>query len=227
MVLHVAQYKFTVSLDSYIIILYLSLILSLYYIRDKRSNFFFIQILLFITVIVESIGYFYLKLYNKAAVIPYLLFQPLEYICIVLYFNKIIFSKRVKKIIRSTIPFTSIIYFAIYFISYQYNLSKYSGFLFISVTVSAICLLYFYQLLNREIDKKLQSNPHFFIATGILLFHTCSFMVMGLVNYIYTRNQELARRVFSINHILNIIYYSLITYAFYIQWKSTKSSSSS
>jgi hypothetical protein len=109
----------------------------------------------------------------------------------------------------------------------NYDLPKLYDFILTTCVTSTFPILYFYQLLTRQIELDISSNPNFYIVTGILLFHACSFLVMGLVNYVYVLNPVLAKQVYSINHILNIIYYSLIAYGFYIQWKSTKSSLSS
>ncbi|WP_341226185.1 hypothetical protein [uncultured Arcticibacterium sp.] len=133
----------------------------------------------------------------------------------------------IKRAIIISIPIVIFLTPLLYYGQIEYDWSRYYKFVLVAVFLIGWAVLYFYELLNSENVFNLLDVPHFWIVTGIALFHTGTFMVMGLVNYTYSIDPEMATNIYSINHILNIIYYSLIAYGFYIQWKSTKSSLSS
>ncbi|SOE19668.1 hypothetical protein SAMN06298216_0172 [Spirosomataceae bacterium TFI 002] len=183
--------------------------------------------LMLITLIVETIGFYYLKVRGEVAHMIFAIFHPIEFYLIALYYSKTFVNKtniKIANIFKSVIP---LLIFGIGFASLKVNFPLWFNFLTSSIFLIALSALYFNELLVEKIEYDLLDNPDFFISIGVLTFHSGSFLVMGLVNYIYLKDKELAGKVFSINHILNIIYYGLITYAFYIQWKSTKSSLSS
>ncbi len=144
-----------------------------------------------------------------------------------LYLRSVLLSTRLKNAILVSIPLMFSMLLILYIVSQKYDLSKLYDFLLTTSAISICSIFYFNQLLTKQVELDVSTNPNFFIVGGILMFHSCSFLVMGLVNYIYKQDPILAKQVYSINHILNIIYYSLIAYGFYIQWKSTKSSLSS
>ncbi len=195
--------------------------------KRKYKALFPILLLLSITVVVEIRGYYSLYYLNKPDRLVYAIFQPLEYILISLFFIQIIDNEYLKKVILISIPLVIILLISLFQLEKVGGLKGYYDFLLVALGVNSWGILYMYQLLTKDIEKNLLSNPSFWISTAILFFHTSAFVLMGLIIYLYQINQEIAQSVFSINHLLNIIYYSLITYAFYLQWKSTKSSSSS
>lgn len=82
-------------------------------------------------------------------------------------------------------------------------------------------IVYLSQLLRS--DENVLANPHFWVVTGILFFHAGFFFLSGFVNYISQKDLELARKLYSINHIINIFYYSLITYGFVCQRRLARS----
>lgn len=88
---------------------------------------------------------------------------------------------------------------------------------------SILSLVYFKQLLDSDVN--VVKNPNFWIVTGILFFNAGFFFLSGFVSYLSQKDLELARKLFSINHLLNIIYYSLVAYGFICQRRLAKSSS--
>lgn len=179
--------------------------------------------LLLITLVVETIGFYYLKFRGEVAHWIFAIFHPIEFFLIAQYYSNTFANRlniKIANIFKKVIPFLIL---GIGIASLKVNFPLWFNFLTSSIFLIALSALYFKDLLVEKIENELFDNPDFFISIGVLTFHSGSFLVMGLVNYIYLEDKELARSVFSINHILNIIYYGLITYAFYIQWKSTKS----
>jgi general stress protein CsbA len=151
----------------------------------------------------------------------------LEYFLISSYFKEIIKGVSLKRKITNSKYVISFLLVVLNYVSWKFDYNQYLTFLLLAISIDVLSMIYLYQLITLDLDISLNQNPNFFIVCGFLVFYISSFFVMGLVNYIYKQNPVLARQVFSINHILNIIFYSLIAYGFYIQWKSTKSSLSS
>lgn len=78
-----------------------------------------------------------------------------------------------------------------------------------------LALAYLKQLLLSK--DEISRNPHFWIVMGILFFNAGFFFLSGFLNFISKKDEILASKLFSINHILNMIYYSLVTYGFICQ----------
>lgn len=72
-----------------------------------------------------------------------------------------------------------------------------------------------------DFEINVWDNPHFWINTSFLLFYACAFLLMSLIFYIYEKDLALAKLLFSFNHILNIFYYSIMSYGFICQSKLT------
>ncbi|WP_131458335.1 hypothetical protein [Jiulongibacter sediminis] len=211
----------------YQLVLYGSMVAGILFRKSIFPSSRYIFYLILITSVVETIGLFSLKLYDKPASVIYDFFQPIELILIGLYFlGK--YQEQVNKVLSKVLVGIGILFLIAYHIIREfYELKAYYDFLIVAFIVSILSILFLIEVLRYHLDKELLKYEVFWISTGILVFHAGSFVLMGTVVYVYLLNPKLASQLYSINHLLNIIYYSLITYAFYIQWKSTKSSSSS
>jgi len=78
--------------------------------------------------------------------------------------------------------------------------------------ILAVC--YYGQLLRSSEPVKLLRQPEFFIATGMLIFYSCQLPFLGALNYLVNNHYELARSLLRVLQILNIVMYSLFTFAF-------------
>lgn len=160
----------------------------------------------------EVIGFYTLEQSNgkEVNINVYKLYLLLECLIFGYYFSFLL--RKYKQVIAlsfSILFILEITFFSFNFISFHktYLISIFFKFLFATS--------YLKQCLNLE-DNILQ-NPHFWIVTGILFFNAGFFFLSGFINYISQKDIELARKLFTINHIINIIYYSLITYGFVCQ----------
>lgn len=184
-----------------------------------------IAILIVVSWVAESIGFYYLKSYNRVNHLPFVIYHFIEYYLIARYFS-IIF----KNILLKKIAYRSIILVFVFFTLYEFLHITFSYLptivesLLISFLTVIACVLYFRQLLNVDIELSITHNPYFWICTGMLIFHAGGFILMGFINGLYNYDRELARRLFVINHILNIFHYGLLSYGLYLQWKQKKSS---
>ncbi len=167
------------------------------------------------TLLVELIGLYYLKVVQQHIDWVYDSFLFLEYLLMALYFRDIIISISVKNLINVTIPSV--------FLWIMLGLI-FSGTIFIWTTISfllvafLLCIfscIYLRQMLQVYTEENLSQNPHFWISTGILFFYAGTFFQTGLHKYLTTIDRETANQLYMIiNHMLNIILYSLFTYGF-------------
>lgn len=100
-------------------------------------------------------------------------------------------------------------------------ISNKSFWLIIGIYHTFLSLFYFYQAIIQHIDAF--REPAFWVSFGLLAFYGCGFLLTGFINYLVKIDLLLARQVYSLNHFLNIILYSSITYSFVLEWKRKKS----
>ncbi|HTJ12996.1 MAG TPA: hypothetical protein VL547_13255 [Dinghuibacter sp.] len=83
---------------------------------------------------------------------------------------------------------------------------------------SVFCLLmsgrYLYEVFTAEELTTLEDNTDFWIAAGMLLYFACQFPLMGMLNFLNLHLQELAKKYMNIYAVLNILLYTIYTYAF-------------
>ena len=207
-----------------------SFIVALYSYRQKRDKMllYFIPFL-FLTVIIELIGTWYLSkglrnywMFNVFTTLEFLFYTFLFY----LYFKKRIF----KKIILYFMPlFTLMVLINILFIQgFNKTFNTYT-FLLGSFFIVIFCCCYFYEsVLPDKIDQQLSKQPFFWICSGLLIFYLGSVIINALFEYL--RNNDLQAegiRIYGIiNNSLNVILYSSFCIAFYLCRDNKKISSS-
>jgi hypothetical protein len=172
------------------------------------------------TFFVEWIGFYSLYLGPKKQIntIIYSIFNPLEFSLIGAYFYSIIEIKKQQKYILIIILIVVLTEITGSF----FKLSMFRLLMIAYFFSSVFSLFYLKKLLDEEAN--ILQNPNFWIVTGILFFNAGFFFLSGFVTYVSQRDLQLAQKLFSINHLLNIIYYSLITYGFICQRNLAKSS---
>lgn len=177
-------------------------------------RFTYLKILLYITLVVEFTGLYYLKIRHETATWIFHLYQPLEYILLALYFLAIIKNQLARKIIVISIPLVLVSNFLNSILIQKIHESPTYLFLTAAFFFCIWSIIYFVELLNSRNDGILWKNPDFWITTGILFFYAGCFFQMGLSNLIKRENLSLATNLYIINHLLNIILYSSFTYGF-------------
>lgn len=174
------------------------------------------------TLFTEYIGFYflYIKPITKINIQLYSFYRPISFVLLSLFFSKIISNTTISKIILLLIPiiFTLSLYFI--YIGKEPKFNTQFG-LFSKSFLIIYAILYLKQVLFS--DENIYLNPYFWTVTGILFFYTGYFFLSGFINYISSKNLELAQKLFSINHLLNIIYYSLVTYGFICQRRLARS----
>lgn len=177
-----------------------------------------------VSFITETLGYYslYISSEKKVNFLLYNIYVPTSFLILSLFFYIIINNKNIKEIIY-LLTFL-LIFIHIFFIFDSINIKfDFRLFLLSIFLLSIYSILFLRQILYSE--ESIYLNPHFWIVTGILFFYSGYFFLSGFINYISLKDPALARKLYTINHLLNIIYYSLVTYGFICQRRLTKLSS--
>lgn len=184
------------------------------------KNMFWLVVL---TILVESVGFYYLRVLNRVAGWVFHVFQPFEYFLVSSYFYNIISTDRIRRIIRITIPIiliANILNFSL--LQGPYQLSTYT-FLLSAFLFCVWCIVYYIQLFHSLEEDPFDSNPHFWITTGVLFFYAGTFFQMGFTNIIDDKNVELAQKLYIINHLLNCVLFGMLSYGFICQVRFRRS----
>lgn len=91
--------------------------------------------------------------------------------------------------------------------------SRIIAFMFPIVILSSILL--FWQLLNSNIETKLAKRGSFWLATGILIYHSISFAILGLLSYALELKINYGIEA-QLMFYISIIFYSMIGYSIYL-----------
>lgn len=192
------------------------LLIALYQGKHLASNFRWLFWLVCFTWVAESWG-LYLMLKHENNYFIFHILQPVEYTLLALYFKDSIRAISARKLIIASIP--GFILFCLIDVAWFESISAPNSYCFM---LEAILLIgwsgyYLYQLLQRESYVPLRSIPEFWVGAGVLFFYAGAFFLMGLLNYLTKTDYALAKRLFFINHLLNIILYGLYSVGFL--WK--------
>ena len=175
-----------------------------------------------LTLIIELIGYYclYFSLERKVNVYLYNVYIPIGFSLLSLFFYLIVKSQFIKRIIFLVIPI--IVSVNIFFIIQSPKPELNRGlFLYLKGLLIIYSIIYLHQIINSE--ESISSNSNFWVVTGIIFFYSGYFFLSGFIDYISKNNLQLAQKLFILNPLLNIIYYSLITYGFICQRRLAKS----
>ncbi|WP_461102179.1 hypothetical protein [Spirosoma koreense] len=85
-----------------------------------------------------------------------------------------------------------------------------------SIASLLLALLYFQRIIRSGQIVQLNQEPLFWIATGILFFYTGNLIATGFYHRLLVHSKTLARNLYYLNYLLNIIRYILYSIAFYV-----------
>ena len=208
----------------YSLVLLLCVLVAMYYRNALVKEMSFIFWLVTSTFVIEIIGLYHLKVLKNHIDWLYDLFLTVEFGLMVMYFQRIISNKSITKLI----PFCFFLIFIWYLIGpfYLGNTSAWFSILFqvIALVLCILCTTYLRQIILMSFEELLFHNPNFWITTGILFFYGGVFFQMSFYKYMFTVDKNSARQLYIIiNHLLNILMYSLFTYGFICKAKYQRS----
>ena len=207
-----------------------SLLFAIFSYKQKRNKIqlYFIPFL-FVTVIVEFIGTWYLFkgyknywMYNVFTTSEFLFYSAIFYINLKRFIPR--------KIVFWFVPFylTIVIANMLFIQGFNKTFNTYTFLLGSFFIVVFCCFFYYESVLPEQIDQQLSKQPFFWICSGLLIFYLGSVIINALFEYL--RNNDLqieGIKIYGfINHSLNVILYSSFCIAFYLCPDNKKISSS-
>lgn len=176
--------------------------------RYMRSFPFF----LLVTVAVELIGWRLAKnrqvvlwLYNVFALVQFYFYLTILY--------NFIKSRIVKRVIRHIVWSYALMALTNLFIV-QVNTFGSINFALGCFIIVALCSFYFLELFQFPSSINLVKEQAFWISSGLLFYHCCSFMVISLINFLNKVPAGILRNVHYLLDMILIMFYLLFTIAF-------------
>ncbi len=204
-------------LYAYLTCLLLCCLLAISQWKYLVGNFRWLSVLVVITTIVEAVG-LVLMLKRITSFPLFHAYQPIEYGLFALFFRDTLHNTLYRRFINfSIIAFSLFCLINAFFIQTWRAPNSYS-FMIEAILLVVLSALYFQQLLREPVLSSMRRIPEFWVVTGVLFFFTGSFFVVGLINYFIQQNSLLAIQLYTINHVLNIIFYGLYTTG--LVWKA-------
>jgi hypothetical protein len=173
------------------------------------------SVFLGITVITEICAVFLLGLFHLKTNYPvYNSFMLVEYVLYAWYFSFIIESKKIKKIVRYFIFLMPEIWMATIFLAF--GMKRWDSYMvmFGDCFLIILCVINFYELFASEKLIDLKTSPEFWISVGTFVYSCCELPITGILNFLGENYASLVSQLENVLQILNIIMYSIFTYAF-------------
>jgi hypothetical protein len=83
-----------------------------------------------------------------------------------------------------------------------------------SVVIVLLSAWFYYQLFTAEKLTRLSMSFEFWIATALIVYYSCDLPFLGMLNWLSQKSPGLASKLVKALQIVNIIFYSIICYAF-------------
>jgi hypothetical protein len=181
------------------------------------------SVLLGLTITTELLAvYGHKYLFHGISNATYNIFMPIEF-CLYAIFYRIVLKN------KNTLTTILIIIILLTWSGstfFLFGLHKWNSYISIVGCCCAIILAvcYYIQQLASPKFTSLARQPVFFIATGMLVFYSCQLPFLGTLNYLVKNHLSLAKDLLAVLRILNIVMYSLFTYAYICHLIQRKSS---
>jgi len=145
--------------------------------------------------------------------LQYSIIMLIEFLIYAYFFKQVIISKLIKKMISIFMLIFPVFWcISVFFIFKSQDWNSYV-FLIGGTFTIVWALIYFYQLLTSLDGMSIRSSGELWIALGIIIFYSCNVPFMGMYNFLRNNYPSLIMDFQSGLQIINIIMYSLFTYA--------------
>lgn len=184
----------------YLVILFIT---ALYSVFTLRKGVFIIKLYVIVTLLTEVAGYGYLYYYNHAFAMLYNIFSLFEIgIWLGFYFQVTHSPRNWVLVVISGVYLLLFLYLG-KFEPLSYN---HQGVLLNNLIVTFLIARYLYYILQKNLDL----NGYFIIMVGAMFYHTGGFLLNGMIKIIAHTDLNVARKLYSINSVLNILFYGFI-----------------
>lgn len=210
------------TLYVYLSVLFVCLVAGLYSYRGLPQALLYVFWLVVATVIIEGVGLYHLIVVRKTAGWFFCVYQIFEFTLLSLYYRSIITSPAVRQAILFCILIIALV--NVYSIVNIFNSGVIDthSFLISAFFITVWSVIFFLELVNNVTEGSIKYNPNLWISTGVIFFYAGSFFQMGFTNMIYRHSPEIAQKLYVVNHLLNCIYYGMVSYGFLCQVKYRK-----
>lgn len=179
------------------------LILGIYSAFSLLKNTFYIKLYAIVTLGVEMIGFFYLRVYQTPIAWLYNLYSFFEIWAWANFFISIIAKSRVGQF-WIYFPFYTILF--IFIGDFSIMKLNNGAILLNNLIITSFIVYYFYFILRNN----LSITGIFWIMVGGLFYHLGGFLLTGMVQLIAKTDPMLGAKLFDINTLLNIFFYGFI-----------------
>jgi hypothetical protein len=203
----------------YFAVLGISYICSLIHFRLHVFHLKILSIVVGIAFLTEFLAvpashYFHFRNNNNPIYNIYILFEG----CMYAYYYKLTIP--VKWFQNSVLVFLFIFPLAWLITTFfVFGFTHWNSYMAVGESFFVVCFsgVYYYQLFTSENLVKLLTHPEFWIATAMILFYTCNLPYLGMLDYLLKNYTALSKVLLNVLQVLNIIMYSLFSYAFLCQ----------
>lgn len=180
----------------------------------------FFSVLLGITFFIEIAAVISYKVYGPGNSHIYNPFVLVEFCAYVFFFRKILANKKQLTVFILLVLLLSWLISTIW----KFGFHSFNTYFVIigSCCTVGLVVTYYAQILKSSEPVNLFKQPEFIIATGMLIFYTCTIAFLGSINYLYKNYESLAKAFLAVNRSLCVIMYSLFIYAYICQVKIKK-----
>lgn len=166
------------------------------------------------TVLDELGAFFIIRYFHKDNVPWYNCFMGIELWIYVYYYSFILQNKRLLAFIRIFLWVFPVFWFVVVFI--VFGLYKWNSYVAVMECIMTVflSLCFYYQLLTAKKLAVLKTCPEFWIATGLVICYSCNLPFIGMFQFLTQNFRVLTTKLVGMIQILNILMYSMFTYAF-------------
>lgn len=109
-----------------------------------------------------------------------------------------------------------------FFLQTSHELNSYSSYVY-AITMIALVISFFYQLLKTMPVEKIQTSPLFWLAFGVLVYYGGSLFLFLFNNYLLAHQLQVHQNTWTIHNILNILKNVFLFTTLWINYKSRTS----
>lgn len=197
-----------------LILLLLSAIIGTIRYKNYKSRFsFYLLLLLYISVIVEALGFYIWKIKSEDNTWVYLLYTFFEFNLVFLMYHSILNDK----VIRKLVTVLAVVFNVAYISGMLYNARQSFGAVLMleSILLSVFMIAFLRELLNSDKILNFKKYFPFWITTGFMIFY------MSSIPFQYIRSTLEVKELTFVQPLINYFMYGCFIYAFLWSKKET------
>lgn len=180
-----------------------------------------------ITLAVESFSLLLMHpLHIRNNMPVYNVFSLVETECYAAYFYGLLQSRRVRKIVLVFMTAFPLAWIFTTFFVFGFNSWNSYGVAIESAFCVAMSVRYLYEVITQTELIRMDNNPDFWIVIGVLTFFVVQLPLVGMLNFMKSNLLNMAFGFLLKYAILNLLLYTIFTYAFLCRIITRKSPSS-